>query len=575
MELPAIRSLSEFRAQRAGPPPRQRFLRRYEALKQERSSYLAHWRDILEHLLPRKLVLDGETPAQQGNKKHGRIVNGSGTKALRTLAAGMQSGITSPSRPWFRLEPPDMRLRNSARVRQWLDEVEELMRLSIARSNLYNCFHTVYADLGAIGTTALHIDEDMEDGIRGYVLPVGQYCLAASARRNVNTCYRETRFTAAQLVEQFGYDVLSERTQRAAREAPDTWVSVLHVIEPNNDYDGIRLDAASKPWRSAWYELGGGEYDKALRVSGFDEFPVMAPRWDATGDAVYGDSPAMDALGDVRALQKLERDKARAFAKVVDPPMTGPASLQAHRASLLPGDYTPADAVSAGSGYRPAMQVDHGALGEFRASIQEHEKRIREALFADTWLLISSAERGNMTATEVAQRSEEKMMLLGPVLERLQDEFLDPVVDRVFALLHRGGQLPPPPQELQGAPLRVEYISIMAQAQKALGISSVERLAGFGGNLIAVDPSVRHKFNLPRMVDEYAMALGTKSELVRTDEEAQALIDAEKEAAAAQAQGQAMATAAQGAKVLSETDMGGDSALNRLLGNMGAPTGEA
>ena len=554
----------------------QRYMQRFSALRSERASWLTLWQDVQSHFLPRRLILEGESYAARGRKKHEKIINGAGTKASRILSAGMQSGITSPSRPWFRLEPPDMRIRNSASVRAWLDQVEDLMRVAIARSNLYNCFHNVYGDLGTVGTSALHINEDEEDGIRGYLLPVGQYCLAIGARENVTTCFRETQFTVEQLVERFGYQRLHPDTQEKYRLGQlDARVPVLNVIEPNRHWDGERMDGGNKAFSGVWMEMRGEDkqYDRFLDVEGFYEFPVLAPRWNVT-DAVYGDSPAMDALGDVRALQHLEREKAKAFAKVVSPPMVGPTSLQAHKASLLPGDYTAVDSTNGGQTYRPAMEINAHALAEYRADIAERERHVNELMYANTWLIISQAEKNNMTATEVAQRSEEKMLQLGPVLERLQDEFLDPCIDRVFSILWRRGMLPPPPQELQGAPLRVEYTSMMAQAQRAIGITAIDRLAAFGRSLIEVSPGIRHKFNFNRMADEYASSLGTKSELLRTDEEADALAAQEQEAINAQAQGEAALAATQGAKALSETNKGSDSALTRLLSGMGAPVND-
>ena len=300
----------------------------------------------------------------------------------------------------------------------------------------------------------------------------------------------------------------------------------------------------------------------------------MAPRWAVTGEDAYGSSPGMDALGDTKALQLLERRKAQAVDKIVNPPMRAPSSLLNGRASLLPGDVTYVDVVQGGQQFAPVLEVPPLAVQVLGQEIARHEGRINAAFYADLWLMLSDAG-GQMTAREVAERHEEKMLQLGPVLERLQDELLDPLIDRAFALLGRTGQLPLAPEELQGQDLRVEYVSVLAQAQKLLGTASVERLASFAGNLAAAKPEVLDKLNADRLLEEYAAMLGTKPDLLLTSEEVEAKRARRAQAAAMQQQQQAALATVQGARTLAQTDMAGDSALTRLLGAMGGavPTG--
>jgi hypothetical protein len=277
----------------------------------------------------------------------------------------------------------------------------------------------------------------------------------------------------------------------------------------------------------------------------------------------------MDALGDAKALQQLERRKLQLIDKSVNPPMKAPMAMRNMRSSLLPGDMNYLPDTASGAMFEPAMQVDPRAIQHASAEIREHEARINAAFYADLWLLMSESDRRQITAREVDERHEEKMLQLGPVLERLQDELLDPLIDRVFNILLERGQLPPPPEEMQGMELRVEYISIMAQAQKLLGTAAVERLASFTGSLLQAKPDLIDKINWDKMVDEYARMLGTKSDLVVPDETVQQLRAARAQAAQAQQQSAAMQQAAEGAKTLSETDTEGDNALTRLMGAMG------
>lgn len=595
-----MRVLQPVRTVRPDPiPPRQRYLKRWAALKNERASWMEHWRELAEYVLPRHgrlLQASGGTAgpgssSTRGQKRHQSIINGTATWAARVLSSGMMAGITSPARPWFRLTTPDPDLAEYDRVKAWLYEVEQRIRQAFARSNVYNHLHQVYEHLGTFGTAAMYVeDEPTGDLLRAYTFPPGQYALANSAKLRVDTVYRELSMTVAQMVEQFGLEAVSAQV-RADYERGDLerWVGVLHIIEPNREHVPGRLGPEGMAWRSCWLEMGAtdtgvgagpgyGSYgagygtgERFLRESGYHEFPVMCPRWAVSGEDVYGSSPAMDALGDVRALQQYERRKAMVVDKIVNPPMRAPASLVNNRASILPGDVTYVDALGPNQTFAPAMEIQPAAVQIIEASIREHEARAKTAYYADLWLMLAQGADQAMTAREVAERHEEKMLQLGPVMERLQDELLDPLVDRAFFTLLRNGDLPPPPEELQGMDLRVEYLSIMAQAQKMLGITGVERLASFAGSLAAVKPEVLDKLDFDQTVDEYAQMLGTPPALVRTDDAVAELRGQRQQAMAAQQAQAQLAQTVQGAQVLSQTDMGGDTALSRMVGNLGAP----
>lgn len=558
---------------------RQRYLKRLSVLKEQRQSWLTHWRDLSEQIKPRRgrFLSQASSRSQDGAKKSDKIINNAPTKAAITLDAGLMAGITSPARPWFRLGLPDQQAEDSSSVRDWLHRVEEGMRQVFARSNIYNCLHQFYGDLGIFGTAVLHVEEDVEDGIRGYVFPAGQYCLANDERMRIDTIYRETAMTVAQLVKRFGLEKCS-RTTRDMHKAGDldTWVDVVHVISPREEYEPGKLGPIGKPFKSCWLELNAPDVpgsDGLLGESGYDEFPAMCARWEVNGEDVYGSSPGMTALGDCRSLQLYEKRKAELVDKLSKPPMTGPSSMQNQRVSLLPGDITYSDGLNPSQMFRAAIEINPAGIQAVEESCREHEQRIRQAFFADLWLALMESG-GSMTAREVAERHEEKMLQLGPVMERLQDELLDPLIDRVFDIGMRNGWFPPPPEELSGMPLRVEYISIMAAAQKLLGTSAVERLVGFVGSMASVNPQVLDKIDSDKVIDEYALMLGVKPDLVRTEAQVGAIRKAKEQAQAQAAAQEQAALAVQGAKTLSETPMDGDTALNRILGG-GVPGARA
>ena len=521
------------------------YRKRWVALKSERATWEGHWRELHEYVRPRSARFEGATP-NNGEKKHSKIINSTPGFALRTLAAGMMAGITSPSRPFFRLTTPDAALAEVDSVKTWLRAVEERIREAFGRSNIYNALHSVYFDLALPGTACLYLEEDAERAFRAYVFPCGSYALATSERQQVDTVYRSLTLTVRQLVRKFGREAcsLSVRQSYEAREWEKRF-EVLHIIEPNEQPAPGVAGPKGMAWRSCWLQLSSDEPGKFLREGGYEEFPVFAPRWAVTGEDVYGHSPGMEALGDIKALQHLEKQKAKLVDKSVDPPMRGPSSLQHKKTSLVPGDVTYVDAVTAGQTFEPAMTVEPAALVAVSQEIQRHEERIKTQFYADLWLMLSQAE-GTMTAREVSERREEKLLQLGTVMERLQDELLDPLVRRAFAILWRRGELPVPPEELQGLELKVEYLSIMAQAQKLLGTTAVERLVSFVASVAPVKPEVLDKLDLDQTVDEYAVMLGTPPTVVRPDDVVEQVRAARAKAAAQQ---QAMAQAQQAADV--------------------------
>jgi hypothetical protein len=556
-----------------GETLREQLDRRNAELKQERSSFIPHWQELSDFLAPRTgkyLTID----TNKGAKKNQKIINSAASTALRTLKSGMHAGMTSQARPWFRLTTGDTDLMKSAAVKQWLFDVETRMRIIFTRSNFYNVMPAIYGSCGGHGTAAMAILEDPDTVIRCYPFPIGTFKLALNDKLKVDTLYREFPMTVRQMVMQFGYESCSTSVKnlwdRGTYSAP---VEIVQAIEPNLDRDHTKLNAKDKPFRSVYFEVGSNDKQKLLKESGFDEFPVMAPRWDIEGDDVYGWCPGMDALGAVKGLQFMERRKAEAIDKMVRPPMLGDSSLRTQRTSILPGDITYIDGLAnqQHAGFRPAYQVNPNTA-ELRADITEIKQEISHIFYEDLMLMFATSDRGDITAEEVRERHQEKLLVLGPTIERFGEELYDPAIDRTFAIMLRTGQVPRPPRELEGQQLKVEYTSIMAQAQKLIGVAGVDRFFGFVGNLAAMfGPQVLDKVNSDEAVDAYGDMHGVQPKLIRSEEQVKGV--REERAKAQQTQQMmeaipAMAQGAQAAKTLSETDVGNNSVLSRMMGGV-------
>jgi hypothetical protein len=549
---------------------RQMLDRRLGELKAERNSFMPHWQELTKFLSPRTgkyLTVD----RNKGIKANHEIINSCATTSLRTLKSGMHAGMTSQSRPWFRLTTDDADLMKNGAVKQWLFDVENKMRIIFARSNFYNVMPQIYGSCGGHGTAAMAIVDDEESVIRCYLFPVGSFMMALNDRLKCDTLYRELPMTVRQLVMQFGLDNVSQSVKRMYdRGSYEQVVEVVHAIEPNRERDTTKMNAKEKPFKSVYLEAGSSVDGQLLSESGFDEFPVMTPRWDVEGDDVYGYSPGMDALGLVKGLQFMEKRKAEALDKLVRPPMVADSSLRTQRTSMLPGDVTYIDnlAQSSHAAFRPAYQFNPN-INEIRADIEAMKQEIRKIFFEDMMIMFATSDIGNVTAREVEERHQEKLLVLGPVIERFGEELYDPAIDRTFAIMLRRELVPPAPQELQGLSLKVEYISIMAQAQKLIGTASMERVSAYIGNLATYNPDAVDKLNIDEAIDAYADMHGTSPNVIRTEDQVKGIRESRAKAAQQQqmmAAAPAMADAATAAKTLSETNIDQPSALARLMG---------
>lgn len=542
---------------------RSQYLTRWGQLKTERATWYAHWKEISEYLLPRNgrfFVQD----RNRGQRRHNSIYDSTGTKALRVLSAGMMAGMTSPARPWFKLATPDSDLMKYGPVKVWLNDVTKIMLSIFSRSNTYRALHSIYEELGAFGTAASVVMDDFNDVIRHYPLTIGEYAIGQNFRGEVQTLYREFDKTVGELVKEFGYENCSNTVKNLYdRGSLDQWVTIVHLIEPREDRDLSKKDAKNMAFKSVYFEIGA-PHDKVLRESGFSQFPCLAPRWMVSGGDIYGSSPAMEALGDIKQLQHEQLRKAQGIDYKTKPPLQVPTSLKNREIDSLPGGITFVDGTGSTPGIRSAFEVNLD-LSHLLADIQDVRQRINSSFYADLFLMISQSVTTNMTATEVAERHEEKLLMLGPVLERLHNELLDPMINMTFERMMKSGIVPPPPEELQGQDLNVEFVSMLAQAQRAVGTNSVDRFVANMGMVAQAKPDVLDKFNSDKWADIYSEMLGVDPELIVPDDKVALIRQQRAQAQQAAQQAAMMQQMAGSARDLSQADTANKNGLTDLM----------
>ena len=502
---------------------KQRLMEEVSSMKLERQSFIDHYMELADNIQPRRGRFF-TSDRNKGERRHQLIINSKGTQALRTATAGLLAGTMSPSRPWFALATPDPDLMEFAPVKEWLYKVELLLRAIFNSSNLYNMAPTMLSELLLFGTGFMTHVDDFEDVARFYTHTAGSYMLAQNDRFKIDKAAREFQMTVEQMVAMFGLDKVSQTVKNFYdRGNYHAWIDVIHCVYPNRDrQSGALMLARNKPWSSVYFEPGAPDKNSLLRKSGFSRFPGYAPRWGVTGEDVYGtDCPGMIALGDVKGLQIMEKRKAQAIDKLVNPPLHGPASLANKVVSGLPGGLTLYDqnGTNENSGLRPIYQVNPN-LREWVEDLKRHEARIDDAFYVGLFLAISNMDGIQpRNEFELNQRNQERLLQVGPVLERMHGEFLSPMIDNTFDQCVAAGILPPAPQELEGQPLRVEYISTLAQAQRAVAAGSLNGLASFTAGLIKSGwTQAGDKVDPDQLIDEFATVTGVPPRVVVSDD---------------------------------------------------------
>ncbi|MEW6626574.1 MAG: portal protein [Pseudomonadota bacterium] len=531
-------------------------------MKTIRSDYEADWRDIAKFCQPaRSRFMNSDT--NKNRRQRNKIYDEYAITSYRTLANGMTSGLSSPSRPWFKLATYDEAMMDEPDVRFWLSEVERRMQAFIAQSNFYGAAKTGYHELGLFGTEACVMTEHPHVGMVCHALTAGEYWIAASDAMVADTLYRRVPMSARQAVQSFGNKVSSNVRNAYDRNDTEFQVDVFQAIEPDPNWQPG--NPFSRRFRSVYWDEADSR-DNVLRVSGYHDQPFYAPRWDTTGSDTYGYSPAMEGLATIRELQMQVKRRNEAIDHLVKPEKVTKPGL---KLTGQPGNIVSAADVDKDTVLIP-YQMPYQAPGIIGQEIQRCYQQIDATSFAELFMAITNMQGVQpRNIEEIAARNEEKLTQLGPTIERVNTEKLSVAIDRVFGIMLRGGMLPPVPDVMQDSEVKVEFVSILTQMQRMVGLGQIERTASFIGNLAGVFPESVDKLNTDEMIDEYAERAGAPPKLIRTAEDVQAIRNRRAQQQNAQRMMEAMPAVQQGAdaaRLLSETDAGGQPLLDTMLG---------
>jgi hypothetical protein len=553
------------------PALKKRLLTRRSALHSIAQPWWARCRDVRDYLIPYAGRFEA-SEVNDGVDRTTKIIDSTATRNARILSAAMMAYANSQARAWFELTLRDKDLAKSRNVKVWLAEAGERIRAVLYASNAYNAMHRSYDELGAFGTSVTFVLPDFQNVVHLYSVTTGQFVLADDEKGNIDTCYREIQMTVAQMVERFGLANCSQSVQNhwKNKQNLDARFTVIHVVEPRpkGERNPFKRDNANKKWRSTYIELASPD-DRVLEDSGFDRFPVLPPRWQVFGGDVYGFSPGMECLGHIKQLQQQQMRKAQAIDYLTKPPLQGPTSVKDQEPNTFPGGFTPIDRAAPQNKIEP-MWVPQIDLNALLVDIQDVRQQTRNSFYTDLFAMFTGiSDTTQRTKTEIDARTEEKMLILGPITAGLYREKHGPLIQIVFEELLRGGGLPPIPEEMSGADVEIEYVSVLAQAMKAVGVNSMDRWMFTVGSIAQTKgPEVWDQVNTDLYIERYADRLGVDPDLIVPGQQVALIRKSRNELNAKKEQAAMLEQNANTANTLAATPVGGaqPSALDAVIG---------
>jgi len=488
-------------------------LKRFGSLETQRQTWESHWQEVADYVVPRKAdVTKNRSP---GDKRSELVFDGTAIHAAELLSASLHGMLTNGSTSWFSLRYSDNDLNGDDEAMEWLQGVEDVMYQAFNRSNFQEQIHELYQDLVTFGTAVMYVDADDEQQVRFSTRHIKECFLSEDDKGRVDTVFRKFKMPARAAVARFGEEKLSSKILKKATENPYEQINLIHAVYERQERDVTKVTADNKPFASVYIEP---EEKVVLSESGFDEFPYMAPRYTKSSFEIgYGRSPAMTALADIKMLNKMSEVTIRAAQKQVDPPLLVPDD-----GFMLPVRTIPGGLNFYRSGTRDRIEpLNIGANNPLGLNMEEQRRQaIRSAFYVDQLILGTGPQ---MTATEVVQRTEEKMRLLGPLTGRLSQELLQPLITRVYSILARQKAFMPAPDFMREQPLSIEYVSPLAKAQRQGDIQSMTRLLELMTPLSQLDPGIMDYVDSDGISKHLIKILGVPATAVRGDREVQQL----------------------------------------------------
>lgn len=461
---------------------------RFENIRQESERYHPIWKEICQHFLPTAGSFK-EKPSDPVKLDYMKLLDTDPNTFVIWLAAGMMSGMTNPSREWFGLGTEKGVWGDTPEEAEYLKKRRSRIENSLHRGNVYLTLFKMYAELGTVGTYVYLVEKDPVTFIRTIPFTIGETYLGMGPNGKIDTFGVTHWMTPAEMVAHFGDAVPAHIRARAEKAGTESErIAVHQLIEPNNARGYALMDAAGKAYRSVYWTEGAPDF---LRVSGYSRFPVICPRWDLKHyNSTWGTGPGWVALGAVKSLQKITSDEYLAVEMGIKPPLVAQANAFRGEINLKPGAvlWTSAGATDA---VKPLYQAQMD-ISKAELLVSKVKNTLKSQFFADIMATLLSDDKRNQTATEVAEKVQERLAIMGPVLERMVQENHKPLIELVDAYNEEMGVYDDlvVPESLRGQKIKITFNSVFHEAQKASGTRSLDMLVGAFSQYAQAKPEI-------------------------------------------------------------------------------------
>ena len=485
-------------------------VKRFDSIKSNRANWESHWQECADYCFPQKAnITSTRTP---GTKLKTDLYDSTAIESVPIAAAGLQSYLTNPSSRWFDIEMREKILMEDSEVKAWLRECVNIEFDYFNETNFNEVMPEFYTDFVVFGNPCLYEEEDPEDALCFYARPISEIYILANERGKIDTVYRNFTYTARQAYQRWGNNAGTTVMDLLKAQKVEENINFLHIVLPRGERDVRKRDARNMPFASLYIEP---KTKKVLSEGGYEEFPFFIPRFYKTSDSEYAYSPASVALADIKMLNAMSRDILEAAQKTLHPPLILP-----HDGYLLPFK-TGAKAINYKLTGSPDDKVETLNINrEIGLSLEmENQRRakIGRIFFVDLFLMLATLPERQRTATEIAERVNERMLILGPALGRLMKS-LAGAVERGFNILLRNGKFPPTPDILLGREYKIKFISPLAKAQRAQEAGSLTNFLMAIREIAAVDLSVVDNVDLDKVTKRYG-DIYNNSDILRSDNE--------------------------------------------------------
>jgi hypothetical protein len=488
-----------------------------------RANFESMWQDIIDNYLPRRASIYWQDT--QGTDKTRKIYDSTPGSALMRLAAVLQSMLTNRELEWFQLETDDEELNEQQEVKEWLENDADILRKSLSNSNFYQQAHEMYIDLGGLGMGVMYIEEYKNPSRDFYFSTrhLREAYVSEGDQGETDSIDLLRSMTARQIFERWDKQTttgaIPEKVVKAMDKDPEQRFEILQSVFPNPDYNEKIRNPLYYRYQCAWIDR---DEKKEIDRGGYHEFPFIVVPWaKATGED-YGRGPGWEALADVKTLYAMKKTLLRVAEKIADPPLQVPKKgFISPTIKLTPGGINFYDATTQGR----IEPIEIGANFPVTLEIlQDQREQIRDQFFVTQLQLIDVRE---MTAEEARLRTAENARIIGPTFGRLNDDYLDRLVDRCRGILARNGKLSEIPQVVleaekeKGTQLRVKFVSPLAKAQAASDVQAIQLTAQTAFDWVekSQDVSVMDNLDLDAGIKKIAELDGSPAEFMRNDDE--------------------------------------------------------